>query len=136
MNIDDRFLHRNRTSLPDWYPKVGNYPQFLRIDGESGAFDHSATHHRGYDMLNSGVQHDVGAVETEIQRDHGNRYCLRRRRTGTLPCQHFSAARGNVGLVLRVILHQDSRAGWNCLRLKAVEQICDMPRGLVLVTGV
>ena len=43
--------------------------------------------------------------------------------------------RGNVGLVLRVIPTK-IRALDELFLPKVVEQICDMPRGLVLVTGV
>jgi len=76
----------------------------------------------------------MSARRNRSSRDHGNRHGLRRGRIGPLPCERVPAARQR-GLVLRVIPTK-IRALDELYLPKIVEQVCDMPRGLILVTGV
>ena len=68
MNIDDLLRIAMERRASDLHLKVGNYPH-LRIDGELAPLtDQPRVTRRGH--ADHGVQHDVGAPEAEIQRDH------------------------------------------------------------------
>jgi twitching motility protein PilT len=112
--------------------KVGNYPH-LRIDGELVPLT-DQPRVSAEDMLTmafsmmSARQKQKFKETTEIDMAYGVAGLGRFR-------VNIFQQRGNVGLVLRVIPTK-IRALDELFLPKVVEQICDMPRGLVLVTGV
>src|SRR6478752_7117994 len=116
----------------DLHLKVGNYPH-LRIDGELVPLTEQPRI-SAEDMLNmafsmmSARQKQKFKETTEIDMAYGVAGLGRFR-------VNIFQQRGNVGLVLRVIPTK-IRALDELFLPKVVEQICDMPRGLVLVTGV
>src|SRR5207253_9828603 len=132
MNIDDLLRIAMERRASDLHLKVGNYPH-LRIDGEL----HPLTDQpriTAEDMLTmafsmmSARQKQKFKETTEIDMAYGVAGLGRFR-------VHVFQQRGNVGLVLRGIPAK-IRALDELYLPKVVEQICDMPRGLVLVTGV
>ena len=132
MNIDDLLRIAMERRASDLHLKVGNYPH-LRIDGELVPLtDHSRV--SAEDMLNmsfsmmSARQKQKFKETTEIDMAYGVAGLGRFR-------VNVFQQRGNVGLVLRVIPTK-IRALDELFLPKVVEQICDMPRGLVLVTGI
>ena len=112
--------------------KVGNYPH-LRIDGELVPLT-DQPRMSAEDMLTmafsmmSARQKQKFKETTEIDMAYGVAGLGRFR-------VNIFQQRGNVGLVLRVIPTK-IRALDELFLPKVVEQICEMPRGLVLVTGV
>ena len=132
MNIDDLLRIAMERRASDLHLKVGNYPH-LRIDGELVPLtDHSRV--AAEDMLTmsfsmmSARQKQKFKETTEIDMAYGVAGLGRFR-------VNVFQQRGNVGLVLRVIPTK-IRALDELFLPKVVEQICDMPRGLVLVTGI
>ena len=132
MNIDDLLRIAMERRASDLHLKVGNYPH-LRIDGELVPLtDHSRV--SAEDMLTmsfsmmSARQKQKFKETTEIDMAYGVAGLGRFR-------VNVFQQRGNVGLVLRVIPTK-IRALDELFLPKVVEQICDMPRGLVLVTGI
>ena len=132
MNIDDLLRIAMERRASDLHLKVGNYPH-LRIDGDLVPLTDQARV-SAEDMLNmafsmmSARQKQKFKETTEIDMAYGVAGLGRFR-------VNVFQQRGNVGLVLRVIPTK-IRALDELFLPKVVEQICDMPRGLVLVTGV
>ena len=132
MNIDDLLRIAMERRASDLHLKVGNYPH-LRIDGELVPLT-DQPRISAEDMLNmafsmmSARQKQKFKETTEIDMAYGVAGLGRFR-------VNVFQQRGNVGLVLRVIPTK-IRALDELFLPKVVEQICDMPRGLVLVTGV
>src|ERR671934_779179 len=132
MNIDDLLRIAMERRASDLHLKVGNYPH-LRVDGEL----HPLTEQpriSAEDMLTmafsmmSARQKQKFKETTEIDMAYGVAGLGRFR-------VNVFQQRGNVGLVLRVIPTK-IRALDELYLPKVVETICEMPRGLVLVTGV
>ncbi len=132
MTIDDLLRIAMERRASDLHLKVGNYPH-LRIDGDLVPLTEQARV-SAEDMLNmafsmmSARQKQKFKETTEIDMAYGVAGLGRFR-------VNVFQQRGNVGLVLRVIPTK-IRALDELFLPKVVEQICDMPRGLVLVTGV
>src|SRR3954447_5723133 len=132
MNIDDLLRIATERKASDLHLKVGNYPH-LRIDGDLLPLT-DQPRISAEDMLNmafsmmSARQKQKFKETTEIDMAYGVAGLGRFR-------VNIFQQRGNVGLVLRVIPTK-IRALDELFLPKVVEQICDMPRGLVLVTGV
>jgi twitching motility protein PilT len=132
MNIDDLLRIATERKASDLHLKVGNYPH-LRVDGELAPLT-DQPRISAEDMLNmafsmmSARQKQKFKETTEIDMAYGVAGLGRFR-------VNIFQQRGNVGLVLRVIPTK-IRALDELFLPKVVEQICDMPRGLVLVTGV
>ena len=131
MNIDDLLRIATERRASDLHLKVGNYPH-LRIDGELVPLTEQPRI-TAEDMLNmafsmmSARQKQKFKETTEIDMAYGVAGLGRFR-------VNIFQQRGNVGRVLRVIPTK-IRALDELFLPKVVEQICDMPRGLVLVTG-
>jgi twitching motility protein PilT len=132
MNIDDLLRLAMERRASDLHLKVGNYPH-LRIDGDLVPLT-DQPRVSAEDMLNmsfsmmSARQKQKFKETTEIDMAYGVAGLGRFR-------VNVFQQRGNVGLVLRVIPTK-IRALDELFLPKVVEQICDMPRGLVLVTGI
>ena len=132
MNIDDLLRIAMERRASDLHLKVGNYPH-LRVDGELSPLT-DQPRISAEDMLTmafsmmSARQIQKFKETTEIDMAYGVAGLGRFR-------VNVFQQRGNVGLVLRVIPTK-IRALDELYLPKVVEQICDMPRGLVLVTGV
>ena len=132
MNIDDLLRIATERRASDLHLKVGNYPH-LRIDGELAPLT-DQPRVSAEDMLTmafsmmSARQKQKFKETTEIDMAYGVAGLGRFR-------VNIFQQRGNVGLVLRVIPTK-IRALDELFLPKVVEQICEMPRGLVLVTGV
>src|ERR1700688_3864949 len=132
MNIDDLLRIAMERRASDLHLKVGNYPH-LRIDGDLVPLtDQSRV--SAEDMLTmafsmmSARQKQKFKESTEIDMAYGVAGLGRFR-------VNVFQQRGNVGLVLRMIPTK-IRALDELYLPKIVEQVCDMPRGLILVTGV
>src|SRR5213592_1008799 len=132
MHIDDLLRIAMERRASDLHLKVGNYPH-LRIDGDLIPLT-DQTRVSAEDMLNmafsmmSARQKQKFKETTEIDMAYGVAGLGRFR-------VNVFQQRGNVGLVLRVI--PTKIRGLDELYLpKVVEQICDMPRGLVLVIAI
>src|SRR4030088_16122 len=132
MNIDDLLRIATERRSSDLHLKVGNYPH-LRVDGELLPLT-DQPRVSAEDMLTmafsmmSARQKQKFKESTEIDMAYGVAGLGRFR-------VNIFQQRGNVGLVLRVIPTK-IRALDELFLPKVVEQICDMPRGLVLVNGV
>ena len=132
MNIDDLLRIAMERRASDLHLKVGNYPH-LRIDGELTPLT-DQPRISAEDMLTmafsmmSARQKQKFKESTEIDMAYGVAGLGRFR-------VNVFQQRGNVGLVLRVIPTK-IRALDELYLPKIVEQVCDMPRGLILVTGV
>ena len=132
MSIDDLLRIAVERKASDLHLKVGNYPH-VRVDGELVPLT-DQPRITGEEMLNmafsmmSNRQKQKFKECAEIDLAYGAAGLGRFR-------VNVFQQRGNVGLVLRVIPTK-IRALDELFLPKVVEQICDMPRGLVLVTGV
>jgi twitching motility protein PilT len=132
MNVDDLLRIAMERRASDLHLKVGNYPH-LRVDGELVPLT-DQPRVSAEDMLTmafsmmSARQKQKFKETTEIDMAYGVAGLGRFR-------VNVFQQRGNVGLVLRVIPTK-IRALDELFLPKIVEQICDMPRGLILVTGV
>ncbi len=132
MNIDDLLRIAMERRASDLHLKVGNYPH-LRIDGDLTPLT-DQPRVSAEDMLTmafsmmSARQKQKFKESTEIDMAYGVAGLGRFR-------VNVFQQRGNVGLVLRVIPTK-IRALDELYLPKIVEQVCDMPRGLILVTGV
>jgi twitching motility protein PilT len=132
MNIDDLLRIATERKASDLHLKVGNYAH-LRIDGELYPLTDQARI-GAEDMLNmafsmmSARQKAKFKEVAEIDMAYGVAGLGRFR-------VNVFQQRGNVGLVLRVIPTK-IRALDELYLPKIVEQVCEMPRGIVLVTGV
>src|SRR5476649_1484670 len=132
MHIDDLLRVAVERKASDLHLKVGNFPH-MRLDGTLQPLT-EFSRVTAEDMLNmafsmmSARQKQKFKETTEIDMAYGVAGLGRFR-------VNVFQQRGNVGLVLRVIPTK-IRALDELFLPKVVEQICDMPRGLVLVTGV
>ena len=132
MNIDDLLRIAMERKASDLHLKVGNYPH-IRVDGELIQLTEQPRV-SAEDMLTmafsmmSARQKQKFKENAEIDMAYGVAGLGRFR-------VNVFQQRGNVGLVLRVIPTK-IRALDELYLPKVVEQICDMPRGLVLVTGI
>jgi len=132
MNIDDLLRIAMERKASDLHLKVGNYPH-IRVDGELIQVTEQPRV-SAEDMLTmafsmmSARQKQKFKENAEIDMAYGVAGLGRFR-------VNVFQQRGNVGLVLRVIPTK-IRALDELYLPKVVEQICDMPRGLVLVTGI
>jgi twitching motility protein PilT len=132
MNVDDLLRMAMERRASDLHLKVGNYPH-LRIDGDLVPLT-DQPRVSAEDMLTmafsmmSARQKQKFKETSEIDMAYGVAGLGRFR-------VNVFQQRGNVGLVLRVIPTK-IRALDELYLPKIVEQICDMPRGLILVTGV
>ena len=132
MNVDDLLRIAMERRASDLHLKVGNYPH-LRIDGDLVPLT-DQPRVSAEDMLTmafsmmSARQKQKFKETTEIDMAYGVAGLGRFR-------VNVFQQRGNVGLVLRVIPTK-IRALDELYLPKIVEQVCDMPRGLILVTGV
>src|ERR1041385_5569338 len=132
MQIDDLLRIAMERRASDLHLKVGNYPH-LRIDGELAPLTEQPRV-TAEDMLAmafsmmSARQKQKFKETSEIDMAYGVAGLGRFR-------VNVFQQRGNVGLVLRVIPTK-IRALDELYLPKIVEQICEMPRGLILVTGV
>ncbi len=132
MNIDDLLRIAMERKASDLHLKVGNYPH-IRVDGELLQLTEQPRV-SAEDMLTmafsmmSARQKQKFKENAEIDMAYGVAGLGRFR-------VNVFQQRGNVGLVLRVIPTK-IRALEELYLPKVVEQICDMPRGLVLVTGI
>src|SRR4026209_2970437 len=132
MNIADLLRIAMERRASDLHLKVGNYPH-LRIDGDLTPLT-DQPRVSAEDMLTmafsmmSARQKQKFKETTEIDMAYGVAGLGRFR-------VNVFQQRGNVGLVLRVIPTK-IRALDELYLPKIVEQVCEMPRGLILVTGV
>ena len=132
MQIDDLLKIAMERRSSDLHLKVGNYPH-LRIDGDLVPLT-DQPRVTAEDMLTmafsmmSARQKQKFKETSEIDMAYGVAGLGRFR-------VNVFQQRGNVGLVLRVIPTK-IRALDELYLPKVIEQICEMPRGLVLVTGV
>ena len=132
MQIDDLLRIAMERRASDLHLKVGNYPH-LRVDGELAPLTEQPRV-TAEDMLAmafsmmSARQKQKFKETSEIDMAYGVAGLGRFR-------VNVFQQRGNVGLVLRVIPTK-IRALDELYLPKVIEQICEMPRGLVLVTGV
>ena len=131
MQIDDLLRIAMERKASDLHLKVGNYPH-LRIDGELVPLT-DQPRVTAEDMLTmafsmmSARQKQKFKETSEIDMAYGVAGLGRFR-------VNVFQQRGNVGLVLRVIPTK-IRALDELYLPKVIEQICEMPRGLVLVRG-
>ena len=131
MNIDDLLRIAMERRASDLHLKVGNYPH-LRIDGELVPLT-DQPRVSAEDMLTmafsmmSTRQKQKFKETAELDMAYGVAGLGRFR-------VNVFQQRGNVGMVLRVIPTK-IRTLDELYLPKIVEQICEMPRGLVLVTG-
>src|SRR5437588_4176303 len=132
MHIDDLLRIAMERKSSDLHLKVGNYPH-VRVDGELVPLT-DQPRISAEDMLNmafsmmSNRQKQKFKENAELDMAYGVAGLGRFR--GNVLQQ-----RGNVGLVLRV-MPTKIRALEELYLPRVIEQICDMPRGLVLVTGI
>src|SRR5512136_1451374 len=132
MHIDDLLRIAMERKASDLHLKVGNYPH-IRVDGELVPLT-DQPRISAEDMLNmafsmmSNRQKQKFKENAELDMAYGVAGLGRFR-------VNVFQQRGNVGLVLRVIPTK-IRTLEELFLPKVVEQVCDMPRGLVLVTGV
>src|SRR3954452_22288296 len=132
MQIDDLLRTAMERKASDLHLKVGNYPH-IRVDGELVPLT-DQTRVTAEDMLNmafsmmSNRQKQKFKENAELDMAYGVAGLGRFR-------VNVFQQRGNVGLVLRVIPTK-IRPLDELYMPKVIEQICEMLRGLVLVTGV
>jgi len=132
MNIDDLLRAAIERKASDLHLKVGNYPH-LRIDGllapmtEQPRITAEDMLGMAFSMM-SARQKQKFKENSELDMAYGVAGLGRFR-------VNVFQQRGNVGLVLRVIPTK-IRALDELYLPKIIEQICDMPRGLILVTGI
>jgi twitching motility protein PilT len=132
MSIDDLLRVAMERKASDLHLKVGNYPH-LRVDGLLVPLT-DQPRISAEDMLSmafsimSSRQKQKFKENSELDMAYGVAGLGRFR-------VNVFQQRGNVGVVLRVIPTK-IRALDELYLPKVVEQICDMPRGLVLVTGI
>src|SRR5271157_695829 len=132
LNIDTLLRSACENKASDLHLKVGNYP-YLRVDGDLRALT-QYSRISSEEMLNmafsmmSNRQKQKFKENAELDMAYGVAGLGRFR-------VNVFQQRGNVGLVLRVIPTK-IRALDELYLPKIVEVICDMPRGMVLVTGI
>ncbi|HLK31779.1 MAG TPA: type IV pilus twitching motility protein PilT [Terriglobales bacterium] len=132
MNIDDLLRVAMERKASDLHLKVGNYPH-LRIDGLLVPLS-DQTRITAEEMLNMAFSIMSSRQKQKFKENNELDMAYGVAGLGRFRVNVFQQ-RGNVGVVLRVIPTK-IRALDELYLPKIVEQICDMPRGLVLVTGV
>src|SRR5881409_2486379 len=132
ISIDDLLRRAVENKSSDLHLKVGNHP-YLRVDGllapltDVPRITPEEMLSMAFSMMTN-RQKQKFKETTELDMAYGVAGLGRFR-------VNVFQQRGNVGLVLRVIPTK-IRALDELYLPKVVEQICDMPRGMVLVTGV
>ncbi len=132
MSIDDLLRIAVERKASDLHLKVGNYPH-LRVDGllapltEQPRITAEDMLGMAFSMM-SARQKQKFKENSELDMAYGVAGLGRFR-------VNVFQQRGNVGVVLRVIPTK-IRALDELYLPKVIEQICDMPRGLILVTGI
>jgi twitching motility protein PilT len=132
MNIDDLLRTATERKASDLHLKVGNYPH-LRIDGALAAMTEQPRI-TAEDMLGMAFSMMSARQKQKFKENNELDMAYGVAGLGRFRVNVFQQ-RGNVGLVLRVIPTK-IRALDELYLPKVIEQICDMPRGLVLVTGI
>ena len=132
MNIDDLLRVAMERKASDLHLKVGNYPH-LRIDGLLVPLS-DQPRITAEEMLNMAFSIMSSRQKQKFKENNELDMAYGVAGLGRFRVNVFQQ-RGNVGVVLRVIPTK-IRALDELYLPKIVEQICDMPRGLVLVTGV
>ncbi|HEU5334879.1 MAG TPA: type IV pilus twitching motility protein PilT [Terriglobales bacterium] len=132
MNIDDLLRTAMERKASDLHLKVGNYPH-LRIDGLLVPLS-DQPRITAEEMLNMAFSIMSSRQKQKFKENNELDMAYGVAGLGRFRVNVFQQ-RGNVGVVLRVIPTK-IRALDELYLPKIVEQICDMPRGLVLVTGV
>ncbi len=132
MNIDDLLRVAMERKASDLHLKVGNYPH-LRIDGLLAPLS-DQPRITAEEMLNLAFSIMSSRQKQKFKENNELDMAYGVAGLGRFRVNVFQQ-RGNVGVVLRVIPTK-IRALDELYLPKIVEQICDMPRGLVLVTGV
>ncbi|HYL94460.1 MAG TPA: type IV pilus twitching motility protein PilT [Terriglobales bacterium] len=132
MNIDDLLRIAMERRASDLHLKVGNYPH-LRIDGLLAPLS-DQPRITAEEMLNMAFSIMSSRQKQKFKENNELDMAYGVAGLGRFRVNVFQQ-RGNVGVVLRVIPTK-IRALDELYLPKIVEQICDMPRGLVLVTGV
>jgi twitching motility protein PilT len=132
MNIDDLLRLAMERKASDLHLKVGNYPH-LRVDGLLVPLS-DQPRITAEEMLNMAFSIMSSRQKQKFKENNELDMAYGVAGLGRFRVNVFQQ-RGNVGVVLRVIPTK-IRALDELYLPKVVEQICDMPRGLVLVTGV
>src|SRR5690348_14844540 len=132
MQIDDLLRIAMERKASDLHLKVGNYPHF-RVDGELVPLT-DQPRVTAEDMLNMAFSMMWNRQKQKFKENAELDMAYGVAGLGRFRVNVFQQ-RGNVGLVLRVIPTK-IRPLDELYMPKIIEQICDMPRGLVLVTGV
>jgi twitching motility protein PilT len=132
MNIDDLLRTATERKASDLHLKVGNYPH-LRIDGSLAPMSEQPRI-TAEDMLGMAFSMMSARQKQKFKENNELDMAYGVAGLGRFRVNVFQQ-RGNVGLVLRVIPTK-IRALDELYLPKVIEQICDMPRGLVLVTGI
>src|SRR6202795_3707715 len=132
INIDDLLRRAVESRASDLHLKVGNHP-YLRVDGILNPLS-DVPRITPEEMLSMAF-----SMMTNRQKQKFKETAALDMADGVAGLGRFRVnvfqQRGNVGLVLRVIPTK-IRALDELYLPKIVEQVCEMPRGLVLVTGV
>ena len=132
MHVDDLLRIAMERKASDLHLKVGNYPH-LRIDGLLVPLS-DQSRITAEEMLNMAFSIMSSRQKQKFKENNELDMAYGVAGLGRFRVNVFQQ-RGNVGVVLRVIPTK-IRALDELYLPKIVEQICDMPRGLVLVTGV
>jgi twitching motility protein PilT len=132
MNIDDLLRMAMERKASDLHLKVGNYPH-LRLDGLLSPLT-DQPRITAEEMLNMSFSMMSSRQKQKFKENNELDMAYGVAGLGRFRVNVFQQ-RGNVGAVLRVIPTK-IRALDELYLPKVVETICEMPRGLVLVTGV
>src|SRR5881409_4230028 len=132
ISIDDLLRRAVENKSSDLHLKVGNHP-YLRVDGLLAPLT-DVPRVTPEEMLSMAFSMMTNRQKQKFKESAELDMAYGVAGLGRFRVNVFQQ-RGNVGLVLRVIPTK-IRALDELYLPKVVEQICDMPRGLVLVTGV
>jgi twitching motility protein PilT len=132
MNIDDLLRVAMERKASDLHLKVGNYPH-LRLDGLLVPLS-DQSRITAEEMLNMAFSIMSNRQKQKFKENNELDMAYGVAGLGRFRVNVFQQ-RGNVGVVLRVIPTK-IRALDELYLPKIVESVCEMPRGLVLVTGI
>src|SRR5438094_3660980 len=132
ISIDDLLRRAVESKASDLHLKVGNHP-YLRVDGLLTPLTDVARV-TPEEMLSMAFSMMTNRQKQKFKENSELDMAYGVAGLGRFRVNVFQQ-RGNVGVVLRVIPTK-IRALDELYLPKVVEQICDMPRGLVLVTGI
>ena len=132
MHVDELLRIAVERNASDLHLKVGNYP-YLRIDGELVALS-DFPRISAEEMLNMAFSMMTNRQKQKFKENAELDMAYGVAGLGRFRVNVFQQ-RGNVGLVLRVIPTK-IRSLDELYLPKIVEDICDEPRGMVLVTGI